>query len=174
MAYYDEISEGYNDLHREEQEKKIEIILDLLEITNEDNILDVGCGTGFFLEKIHRLPHDPDLLTGIDSSQGMLKQCRDKEIRLIYGEAEHLPFKDKKFDIITSITAIHNFQSTQKGLEEINRVSKDDARIIITTLKQSKVIDVLKHQLGQLFNIERILEEDKDLIFVLTKKDIYS
>ena len=39
MNYYDEIAEGYEELHKEEQEKKIEIVKKHLEINPDDKLL---------------------------------------------------------------------------------------------------------------------------------------
>ena len=51
MNYYDEISEGYEELHKEEQEKKIELIKQHLKVNPEEKLLDVGCGTGLTRQK---------------------------------------------------------------------------------------------------------------------------
>jgi len=45
-TYYDEIASGYEELHREEQEKKVAIVKKELKITENMLLLDVGCGTG--------------------------------------------------------------------------------------------------------------------------------
>ncbi len=44
--YYDEISASYEELHKEEQLKKIEIIKLSINPKKENKLLDVGCGTG--------------------------------------------------------------------------------------------------------------------------------
>ena len=42
MTYYDSISKGYSELHREEQLNKIRIIKENLDINQSDLMLDIG------------------------------------------------------------------------------------------------------------------------------------
>ena len=44
--YYDKIAKGYNELHAEEQKKKLAIIKKYIQPEKSDLLLDVGCGTG--------------------------------------------------------------------------------------------------------------------------------
>ena len=46
MNYYNNIAKGYEELHKEEQLKKLKAIKKYLRINPEDKLLDVGCGTG--------------------------------------------------------------------------------------------------------------------------------
>ena len=46
MTYYDDISSGYEELHKEEQLKKVSSIKKHLKVNSSDKLLDVGCGTG--------------------------------------------------------------------------------------------------------------------------------
>ena len=46
MNYYDEISEGYEELHTEEQLKKMAVIKAKIRPKKEDLLLDIACGTG--------------------------------------------------------------------------------------------------------------------------------
>ena len=154
MTYYDDIANGYNELHKEEQLKKLKIIKENLEINNSDKLLDVGCGTGFSLDYF-----DCDC-QGIDPSKEMAKNNK----KIIIGKAENLPFKDNSYDIVISVTAIHNFDDIEAGLKEIKRVGKD--KFVFSVLKKSKSFEKIKKLLYETFNVKKEIEEEKDIVFI--------
>ena len=73
--------------------------------------------------------------------------------------------KDNFFDIVISITAIQNFTNIEKGLKEIKRVGKD--RFILTFLKKSSKKDKIIKLIQKIFKVKEIIEEEKDIIFVI-------
>lgn len=154
MAYYDTISKGYNELHKEEQLKKLAIIKNNVKISKNTKILDIGCGTGISSEF-------DCFVVGIDPSIELLKQ--NKNNGKLLGIAEALPFKDNSFDYIISVTAIHNFENINKSLNEMKRVGKD--RFIFSILKKSKKFDSIKRMINDNLKVERVILEDKDAIF---------
>ncbi len=145
---YKIIAKSYNELHREEQLKKVKIIIKLLELNNE-KVLDVGCGTAFYSKLFKNY-------TGIDLSNEMLKKSSSN---VIQGDGEKLPFKDNSFDSVISISAIHNFKNPIKGINEIKRVSRN--KIAISVFKRAKKFKIIEDKLK---NFKKI-EEDKDTIF---------
>lgn len=158
MTYYDKISEGYNELHAEEQLKKAKIIADELKVKLNETLLDVGCGTGIATEIFNCKK------TGVDPSKDLLKQCKFKTINI---GAESLPFPDRSFDYVISITAAHNFHSIQKGIEQIFRVAKNI--VVISVLKKSKHLELIKSLIEENGDIYKIVEEEKDFIFFCKK-----
>src|SRR3989338_7451255 len=127
---YKYLAKSYNELHKEEQIRKLEIIKKNIKIISP--LLDVGCGTGistnyFNVESI-----------GIDNSKEMIEQS--KEGKLIYGEAEKVPFPDKTFNTVISVTAFHNFKNMEEALLEIKRVSRNN-NIAISFLKKSSKLN---------------------------------
>ena len=153
MKFYDEIAKSYNELHKEEQLKKIHIILKKLHIKDKEKVLDIGCGTAFYSDLFKDY-------TGIDSSKKMLSQSN---ANVIYGKAEKLPFKDKSFNIVLSVTAIHNFNNPEKAIQEIKRVCKN--KIAITLLKKSNEFNYLKNLIKKNFKGKKFNSE-KDIIFI--------
>lgn len=157
MAYYNKISPGYNELHGEEQLKKLKLIKKHIKPKKSQTLLDVGCGTGISSQWNCKV-------TGIDPSEELLKQNPHK---CMNGVAENLPFKDNSFDYVISITAVHNFHDIKKGLEEIFRVAKKD--VAVTVLKKSRYKNRIDRIIRELFRIKAIMIEDKDVIYFLIK-----
>lgn len=152
MNYYSRIARGYSELYGEEQLKKVKIIIKELKIKDE-KVLDIACGPALY-SKLFKY------YTGIDSSKGLLKQAR---YNVVLGRAEKLPFKDKSFDVVICVTAVHNFSSPRKAILEMKRVSK--GKIAITLLKRSKKFNYIKNLIYKYIDVYEI-EEAKDIIFI--------
>ncbi len=156
MNYYDEISAGYEQLHGEEQLRKAKIILQNLEVKKTDKLLDVGCGTAFYLSLF------PCKKTGIDPSKELLKQAN---IPVIQGKAEALPFPDNSFDIVISLTAIHH-ADPKKAVAEMFRVAKRD--LVISVLRKAANFKEIEKEILKL-NVRKRIEEAHDVIFFARK-----
>lgn len=166
-SYYDSIAKGYNELHGEEQEKKLEIIGNYIDSNNllesVKNVLDVGCGTGiaadFFAKKgIETF--------GIDPSKELIKNNSNSNKLSILkaAPAEDIPFRENEFDLVVSLTAIQNFEDLNKGLEEIKRVGK--TKFILTFLNKVKKTEEIDRTIKSKFKIKHI-EVGKDRIYFI-------
>src|SRR3989344_8208753 len=152
---YDEIALSYNKLHKEEQLKKLKIISKILKVKKENFLLDLGAGTGISTNYFKCKSF------GIEPSLNMIKQSKKRNI--VNATAEFIPFKSKSFDIIIAITSFHNFSDFNKAIKEIKRVAKPKCEIVITILKKSKNLKLIKSKLLKNFKMKEI-EEEKDLI----------
>lgn len=156
MNYYDEIAEGYDELHGEEQKAKARIIINELAINPSDSLLDVGCGTGIATNLF------PCRKTGIDPSKELLKKC---SFPVVKGKAEELPFPNNSFDIVICLTAIHHCD-VNRALEEIFRVAKRD--VVISVLKKVPSFSGIEQSINKYKPYKRI-EQEHDVIFFLRK-----
>ncbi|MGK7390028.1 MAG: bifunctional demethylmenaquinone methyltransferase/2-methoxy-6-polyprenyl-1,4-benzoquinol methylase UbiE [Candidatus Cyclobacteriaceae bacterium M2_1C_046] len=112
---------------------------------NPKVILDVATGTGDFA--IEALKLDPEKVIGVDISEGMLEQGRQKmkkknhddKIELIYGDSENLPFEDEKFDAIIAAFGVRNFEDLEAGLKEMHRVMKKGGKVVILEFSRPRV-----------------------------------
>jgi SAM-dependent methyltransferase len=87
-------------------------------------LLEVGCGTGIFLEVLHNAGFD---VTGLDSSPAMLEEARARLGRcadLHLGDAAHLPFDDKEFDYGVLFTVLEFCSDPGLVLREAARVTR--------------------------------------------------
>jgi demethylmenaquinone methyltransferase/2-methoxy-6-polyprenyl-1,4-benzoquinol methylase len=100
-------------------------------------LLDVATGTGDFA--LQALKLNPDKVIGVDISEGMLDVGRKKitrlglaeKVELKTGDSENLPFEQNKFDAVTVAFGVRNFENLEKGLQEIYRVLKPGARLVV-------------------------------------------
>ena len=159
MAYYDGLANGYNALHEKEQLNKLFIITSQITFDKNDAVLDVGCGTGLAKNFFNCT------YVGLDLSRGMLSQFIGNRIQ---GSAAMLPFKNKSFDVVLSLTSIHNVNDVKAALLEMSRVSKHT--IIISVLKKSKNFKQITELIEKIFKVEKIVDEDIDKIYFLTKQ----
>ena len=89
----------------------------LLPVSRNSRILDLGCGTGLELEAYYRLCPSARV-TGIDLSEGMLAELRrkftDKDISLIAGSYFDVSFGEGVFDGAVSVESLHHFTKEEK------------------------------------------------------------
>ncbi len=101
-------------------------------------VLDVATGTADMPILINRILN-PDRITGIDISAGMLelgkqkiaKAGLEKIVHLETGDGESIHFPDESFDAVTISFGLRNFQNLEKGLVEMRRVLKPGGRLVI-------------------------------------------
>jgi demethylmenaquinone methyltransferase / 2-methoxy-6-polyprenyl-1,4-benzoquinol methylase len=109
-----------------------------------DTILDVACGTGDFT--IAALKTGASKVTGVDISVQMLEagikkikhKKLDNRIELLEGDSENLTFGNNTFDACTVAFGVRNFEHLQKGLDEIYRVLKPGAPIVVLEFSKPK------------------------------------
>lgn len=92
--------------------------------------LDVACGPGSWLQAI---AERGAITAGIDISQVALDVCRKAvpEAELRCGAAERLPFADRQFDFISCLGALEHFLDIEGSLQEMIRVAKTNASILL-------------------------------------------
>lgn len=106
----------------------------LLPIAGDDRVLEVGVGTGL------SLPHYPDNchLTGIDISEAMLDQARERadclgrsDVDLRLMDARELAFPDGSFDHVLAPYVISVVSEPDRVMAEVKRVCKPGGTVIV-------------------------------------------
>ncbi len=91
-----------------------------------ERVLDIGCAKGFLVKDLIGVLPGLDAF-GIDVSEYALRHCEPEMVgRLHLGNAKHLPFPDKSFDVVLAINTLHNLEREALivALREMGRVAR--------------------------------------------------
>ncbi|WP_425616670.1 methyltransferase domain-containing protein [Anatilimnocola sp. NA78] len=111
-------------------------------------LLDVAMGDG---RNLPLIPRDCQVY-GVDISRVLLEKCQhdyaDRDLHLIVGEAETLPFPDSTFDNLFSLGAINHVNDPGKAFQEMARVVKPDGLIVVADEVPDLPNRQIAHKLG--------------------------
>ena len=104
--------------------------------------LDVACGPGIMTVELARVARE---VVAFDLTPEMLFRARERctraglrNVLFEEGSASDMPFPDDCFDVVLTRFSIHHFHEPRRVLEEMKRVSKPGAAIIIADIVSSE------------------------------------
>jgi ubiquinone/menaquinone biosynthesis C-methylase UbiE len=108
----------------------LEVLCTLIVGAKPEWILEVGCGTGYWLGTVRTVAPS---VYGLDYSLEMLRKAyeRDSGNELVRATAEILPFRDASFDLIFCINAIHHFERFDRFIAEARRLLRRDGTLAV-------------------------------------------
>ncbi len=125
-------------------------ILRHLPSTPTARVLEIGIGDG---ENLPLLPKNWTVF-GVDIARTRLLECavRYPEMagRLVWGEAEELPFPDGTFDAVYSIGGFNYFRDHAAALREIRRVARPSSPVLVA----DEIPGLKRFSLGHLIGFE--------------------
>ncbi|MDL1943622.1 class I SAM-dependent methyltransferase [Chloroflexi bacterium CFX2] len=97
------------------------------------DVLEVGCGTGHWVNELHALV--PRVI-GLDYSFGMLTQAQAQNDALLLtnGDANYLPFPSKSFDLVLSLNALQHYTDQRAFITEARRLLRPGGALAIVNL----------------------------------------
>jgi len=112
-------------------------VAELAQIKNGGRALDLCCGTGDIAFALARRGAET---TGLDFSAQMLQVAAARQrnlksqivnLKFMQGDAQQLPFPENFFDVVTVGYGLRNLTSWERGLDEMHRVARPGARLIV-------------------------------------------
>ncbi len=104
---------------------------------NHVRLLDVACGTGRVLEQM-AIAHPALRYHGVDLSPYYIKAARRRlrdvaEMALVVENAEHLPYVDRHFDVVTSVYLFHELprNARRNVVREMYRVLRPGGLVVL-------------------------------------------
>lgn len=131
---YDRIASTFDERYRRNRYEGVEQSLaEFVDATPGPRVLEVGCGTGVWLEYLARRHAR---VAGLEPSKEMLARARARvpDAELIEGTAERLPWPDASFDRVIAVNAFHHFDRKIEFIRQARRVLVPGGRLRIIGL----------------------------------------
>ena len=93
-------------------------------------VLDLGCGRGGVIERLHA---SSGFVAGLDPDSLSLQEHRLQGLPLIAGRAEKLPFADNTFDLAVCSWVIEHLADPTTALREVARVLRQGGAFVFLT-----------------------------------------
>ncbi len=100
------------------------------------SVCDVGCGTGFLLDKIREKRKGLNRLTGVDFVIDDADALDD--IEYVSAKIENLPFKDNEFDTVICTHVIEHVLDYRQAIAELRRIARQRLIIIVPREREYK------------------------------------
>lgn len=112
-----------------------------LGIEPRSTVLDVGCGSGVFLE------HAADrgaTVAGLDAAAGLVEIARTRvpDADVLVGDMSALPFDDATFDIVTGFNSFQFADEMTGALREARRVARPGGQVAIQVWGRAERCDL--------------------------------
>lgn len=111
-------------------------IIEELNPKNGEKLIDLGCGTGYYLFLLSNLGVSLRL-TGLDNNQKAMGEAREslssKNIKFVFGDLHRMPFKNESFDKAVMSEVLEHLENDQRVLEEVLRILKPGGILVVST-----------------------------------------
>ena len=99
-------------------------------LTPATRMLDLGCGRGGVVERLHGRAR---LVTGLEPDFRSLREHRTPQLALVAGRGERLPYPDRSFELVCCSWVLEHLPEPERVLAEVARVLTADGRFIFLT-----------------------------------------
>jgi len=105
-------------------------VLNRLAWRGDESVLDVGAGSGFYVERLRAIVPASRYI-GLDRSEGML--ARNPAPSLALADAAALPFHSHAFDVVMANHVLYHVADLDAAVAEMKRVLTPDGLLITAT-----------------------------------------
>ena len=123
--------------------KRVQLILEQAPNIAGCDILDVGATSDLLFRYLGLKG------TGLNISERAVCYMRNQGIEAVHGNAEHLPYPDRRFDFTFSFETIEHLENPMKGLKELCRITREQAFVTIPNVARTAVCTFEPEDRGQ-------------------------
>jgi len=125
--------------------KRLALVNAMIKENTYDTLLDIGCGSGIFLKELKNRCNNLyaiDVHRKMHLVQDMIKK---EKINANLTEASviDLPYDSETFDCVISVSVLEHIRELDRALNEIHRVAKRDAIIVLAFPVENRITDII-------------------------------
>lgn len=164
--FFDSLAESWDDNMIRDQ-RKIDKILDIAEVTDGKRVLDVACGTGVLIpDYINRNVSE---CVAVDISQRMIDIAESKfgkyeSVELLCADAENHEFS-RTFDSVIIYNAFPHFVNPDKLFANLSKCIEYSGRFTVAHSMSRE--DLIRHHSGRAAEVSVILPEAESLAEIM-------
>ncbi len=115
-------------LWREGQERRLNLVRQIVPIKQGDVVLDAGCGLGLYMDRFRALGAQ---VHGVDIDRERVAQAQALGLNVAVGSAERLPFTDACVDVVWSHEVLEHVHDDAAAVREAYRVLRPGGYMVI-------------------------------------------
>ncbi|MFC4783337.1 class I SAM-dependent methyltransferase [Nocardioides sp. MAHUQ-72] len=110
----------------------VEVAAAVVRATGARAVLEVGCGTGAFAERL--VGQDPEAtVVATDQSERLVELTAARGVDARVADVQDLPFADASFDLVAALWMLYHVPDLDRGLAEVRRVLRPGGRFLAVT-----------------------------------------
>lgn len=126
----------------------VEVAAAVVRATGARAILEVGCGTGAFAERLMAdNPHATVIAT--DQSERFVELTAARGVDARRADVQDLPFAEASFDLVAALWMLYHVPDLDRGLAEIRRVLRPGGRLLAVTNGREHTADLRREAGGE-------------------------
>lgn len=171
---------GWLERPEREQEERTDLLLAALNLKPGENVADIGCGTGYFAERMARKVGPDGVVFGVDIQQEMLdlmqrkmKLKQIKNVKSVLGAEADPKVAAESCDLMIMIDVYHEFEFPYEMTRKMVAGLKKGGRLVFVEYRKEDPTVPIKevHKMSEA-QVKKEMEIQPELEFVETKKEL--
>jgi SAM-dependent methyltransferase len=126
----------------------VEVAAAVARASGARSVLEVGCGTGAFAERlVADLPEATVIAT--DTSPRFVELTAARGVDARQADVQDLPFADSSFDLVAALWMLYHVPDLDRGLAEVRRVLRPGGRFVAVTNGDEHTADLRREAGGE-------------------------
>ena len=170
-TYFSRMAAVWDETAAENDEAKLRLMAERLNIRPGATVLDVGTGTGVFIPFLLSKIGNRGQIVALDVAEEMLRRARAKGfngmVAYLNADVVNMPLPDETFDSVVCYSSFPHFQDKPKALAEIYRVTRSGGYLFICHTSSRDAVNEIHSSIPE---VENDLIPDADEMRIMLAK----